>query len=297
MMDKEEYLRQLYLINQEIREIKKEFKGKWPETPPYESPEHEEWYRYVLTFMHHFPEIEFGFFYSGESGEDLIGRKPIWIDPGIRFKEHEKFKGEEREKLLAKHRRAYGGLLFESVKIVIPIYPDTSKKDIKKLWPRIQKFKKVVYGEIPTPKEKKWAKNIKIYKFGQLKKDMEERTGKQWAPWINLADQLEISPQACMERYNSIKKFLRLNTEKGSIAKSKEKAEINSEHLDCDTCEKRKDCKLLKTGKGSCEIFDRNWKPDLSPQNYISHDDYEAKQARDYGHQEEGDFIDKLDID
>ena len=85
-MNKEEYIKKLYLVNRVINKKLKDFINKWPEKPQPDSTEHEGWYIDVLTIMHMFPEIEFGCFYSGNKGNDFVARKPIWIDPSIRYK-------------------------------------------------------------------------------------------------------------------------------------------------------------------------------------------------------------------
>jgi hypothetical protein len=297
-MDKEKYIGQLYLVDRVIIKKLKEFINKWPEQPQLDSSEHEEWYIDVLTLMHMFPEIEFGCFYSGDEGNEFVGRKPIWIDPSIRNKVGlDEFEGKEREELLFKIRREMGRLLFESARLVIPIYPDTTKEDIEGIWPRINELKKLAYGKIPSPRKTKWEENVVIYRFGQFQETVKEHTGKLGAPWNNIADQLQISPQACRERYISIKGFINLHTNEKNQEGDIKEATI--QNLDCPTCEERDKCKLYTTGRGACPFVEKILgKGEISSQSYISVDQIEDKEARDYGHwRAEDDFINSLDMD
>ncbi len=104
-MDKDEYLEKLYSVDQTIQKLRKDFKSKWPTKPSYGSPEHEEWYIDLLTIIHKFPEIEFGFLRSGDKDSWFMRRKPIWLDSSIdelRGDRLDEFERGEREELLLK---------------------------------------------------------------------------------------------------------------------------------------------------------------------------------------------------
>ena len=300
-MEKEKYLSQLYLFDKKIKKLREGFKKKWPEQPSFDSLKHEEWYRDVLTIWHLFPEIEFGCFFSGNKSNAFLGRKPIWVDPSIRNKKGlDEFEGNEREELLFKLRREKGRLLFESVRMAIPIYPDTTKEDIEKIWHRIEEIKKIAYNHIPKPKKGKLEGNIMIYRFGQFQETIKELTGKDGVPWSNIADQMGISPQACRERYQSIKKFVNFNlTQEAEASNAEAHKEIIIQNLDCSTCKNNKDCELFNTRKGNCPFVEKILgKGEISSQSHISVDQFEKKEARDYGHwKAEDEFLDSLDID
>ena len=297
-MDKELYLRELYKIHTDFKNLKKEFLEKWPSgPPPYKSPENEKWYKDFLTIIHRYPSISFGFLYA-EGARDFFGRKPIWIDPAFEYKKRieECIDEQERDEIVFKFRREWGRLMFESVKIAIPIYPDTTKEDIDKLWSRIEALKTEVYDEVPRPKRKKFRENIELYKFGMTQEECLELTGKPGNPWTMEAERLNITPQACRERFEGIKRFLSLHLgENVSGGTPLEAKQSTSDELDCETCSERNQCKLIRTGRGSCLIFERTWKSEISSQNYISIDSIEKKNARYQGHwQDEDELINSL---
>lgn len=306
-MKKEDYLEKLYLVSQGIQKLRKEYKKKWPKIPPYDSSENEQWYIDFLRIIHQFPEIEFGFLRSGDENSWFMRRKPIWLDPSIdelRNNRLDEFEENEREELLFKFRREKGRLLFQSVRIAIPIYPDTTKKDIEQIWPRIEKLKKLAYGKIPKPKKDKWEENVEIYRFGQVKETIEEVPKGSGAPWSNLANDLRITAQACRERYESIKSFVNLFADKRTDKSySKDEVEVLMKNLDCNICPKNKTCKIVHAGKrtGAKGELDCPYiegvlgKGKMSSISYISVDKVEDKEAKDHGHWEpQKRFINKL---
>ncbi|GEM_PF-3713299 len=333
-MDKKEFIRQLFLSENTIREFKK----KWPNPPdPKDSPDDtlKAWHSDWKNITNLFPEVDPSFLRWSQDDEfirSFSAKKELWLDPiiskrarSVLFDACNKIATEEERELLLTEkkqhddltpeaisalRQTFGEKYFKTAAMAIPVYPDTRLEDIEQLWPQIVKFKKLLYGKSSAPKHNKYETSLMIFRYGQCKELSESAKVSKFTekllpskymgmPWENLAKQLNITPQACNERYNELKQFLRYHEKEDKRAEiSVEEKEATISTLDCETCEKKEKCPLIKTGKGECPyVTEVLGKGELSYEAYIPVEDYENKKARGSGWQAENEFIKPLNFD